>query len=426
MKKLTLILVGIAISGLTFAQGKYGKTPEDSIVCIESLIYKDYLKSDPTLAMSLWKKAYKTCPESQLTLYINGVKMYQDLIKGATDAKLQQAYKDTMYSIFDQRIAVFGDTAKALGIKGQTMLVYSKNELLKTFETLNKSIVLGGTETEPGTLVAMMFTVINLEKDGKKTKSDVVEMYEKALDVISKNTDVSYADAQQKVEALASPYLDCEILVPMAEKNFEANKANVDWLRRTMKLLRYKKCYEAAIFAKVAEAYFALEPSADGAEGMGKLFLGKKDYTKAIEFFNKAADMSDKEEDKAQFMISIAEAYVYAKNYSSARSYANKALGFKSNLGEAYLIIGDAYVYSASACDDGELGKWGAYWAAVDKYQKAKAVDSSVSEEANKKIARASAGFPPTKDLFFYGKQKGDAYTVTCWINETTTIRVSE
>ena len=426
MKKLILILVGIAISSLTFAQGKYGKTPADSIVCIESLIYKDYLKSDPALAMSLWKKAYATCPESQLTLYINGVKMYQDLIKGATDAKLQQAYKDTMYSIFDQRIAVFGDKAKVLGIKGQTMLVYSKAETQKTFDVLFESITLGGTETEPGTLVAMMFSVVNLEKDGKKTKQDVVEMYEKALDVISKNTDASYSDAQQKVEALAAPYLDCEILVPMAEKNFEANKSNIEWLRRTMKLLRYKKCYESAIFAKVAESYFALEPSAEGADGMGKLFLGKKDYTKAIEFFNKAADMSDKDDDKAQFMISIAEAYMYAKNYSSARSYANKALSFKSNLGEAYLIIGDAYVYSSSSCDDGELGKWGAYWAAVDKYQKAKAVDSTVGDEANKKIARASSGFPTTKDLFFYGKQKGDSYTVACWINETTTIRVSE
>jgi len=426
MRKLTLTLVAIAIASLTFAQGKYGKTPEDSIVCIESLIYKDYLKSDPALAMSLWKKAYKTCPESQLTLYINGVKMYQDLIRDAKDAKTQQAYKDTMYSIFDQRIAVFGDEAKVLGIKGQTMLVFSKNETQATFDVLNKAIDLGKNETEPGTMVAVMFAVVNLEKDGKKAKSDVVEMYEKCLDIIAKNTDESYAEAQKKVEALAAPYLDCEILVPMAEKNFEANKGNVDWLRRTMKLLRYKKCYDAAVFAKVAESYFALEPSAEGAEGMGKLFLGKKDYTKAIEFFNKAADMSQKDEDKAQYMISIAEAYKYAKNYSSARTYANKALGLKSDLGEAYMIIGDAYMYSASSCDDGELGRWGAYWAAVDKYQKAKAVDSSVSDDANKQIARVSSSFPTTKDLFFYGKQKGDAYTVACWINESTSVRTSD
>lgn len=426
MRKLTLTLVAIAIASLTFAQGKYGKTPEDSIVCIESLIYKDYLKSDPALAMSLWKKAYKTCPESQLTLYINGVKMYQDLIRDAKDAKTQQAYKDTMYSIFDQRIAVFGDEAKVLGIKGQTMLVFSKNETQATFDVLNKAIDLGKNETEPGTMVAVMFAVVNLEKDGKKAKSDVVEMYEKCLDIIAKNTDESYAEAQKKVEALAAPYLDCEILVPMAEKNFEANKGNVDWLRRTMKLLRYKKCYDAAVFAKVAESYFALEPSAEGAEGMGKLFLGKKDYTKAIEFFNKAADMSQKDEEKAQFMLSIAEAYLYAKNYSSARSYANKALALKSNLGDAYIVIGDAYLYSASSCDDGELGKWGAYWAAVDKYQKARSVDEAAGEEANKKIARVSSSFPTTKDLFFYGKQKGDAYTVACWINEGTSVRTSD
>ncbi|MGE0562394.1 MAG: tetratricopeptide repeat protein [Flavobacteriales bacterium] len=426
MRKLTLVLLTLTITSLTFAQGKYGKTPEDSIVCIESLIYKDYLKSDPALALSLWKKAYKTCPESQLTLYINGVKLYQDLIKSATDAKTQKAYKDTMYSIFDQRITVFGDEAKVLGIKGQTMLVYSKSETQATFDVLNKAIELGKNETEPGTLVAMMFTVVNLEKDGKKAKSDVVEMYEKCLDIIAKNTDESYAEAQKKVEALAAPYLDCEILIPIAEKNFEVNKANVDWLRRTMKLLRYKKCYDAAVFAKVAESYFALEPSAEGAEGMGKLFLGKKDYTKAIEFFNKAADMSDKDEEKAQFMLSIAEAYLYAKNYSSARTYANKALALKSNLGDAYIIIGDAYLYSASSCDDGELGKWGAYWAAVDKYQKARSVDEAAGEEANKKIARVSSSFPTTKDLFFYGKQKGDAYTVACWINEGTSVRTSD
>ncbi len=426
MKKLTLAIIGLAISSLTFAQGKYGKTPQDSITCIESLIYKDYLKSDPTLAFSLWKKAYETCPQSQVSLYINGVKFYQDFIKSATDAKLQQAYKDTMYAIYDRRIEMFGDKANVLGLKGQTMLVYSKKETQKTFDVLQEAVNLGGNQSDPGTLVAVMYAVVNLEKEGKKTKAEVVEMYEKVNAICGSKQEESYLDALKRIEGVTAPYLDCEILVPMAEKNFEANKDNLEWLRSSMKLLRYKKCYDAPIFAKVAEAYFKLEPSAEGADGMGKLFLGKKDYAKAIEFFNKAAEMSDKDENKAQFMMSIAEAYMYAKNYSSARTYANKALGFKSNLGDAYLIIGDAYVYSASACDDGELGKWGAYWAAVDKYQKAKSIDSSVADEANKKIARASAGFPKTQDIFFYGKQKGDSYSVACWINEKTTIRVSE
>ena len=81
MKKITLILAGIIISLTTFAQGKYGATPEDSLVCIESLIYKDYLKSDPDLAKQLWRKAYAICPQSQKSLYINGVKIYKSLAK---------------------------------------------------------------------------------------------------------------------------------------------------------------------------------------------------------------------------------------------------------------------------------------------------------------------------------------------------------
>lgn len=426
MKKLALTLIGITLSALTFAQGKYGKTPEDSLVCIQSLIYKDYMKSDPKLALNLWRKAYKTCPESQVSLYINGVKLYQGLIKNAKDAATQKAYKDTMYAIFDQRIEVFGEKAKVLGYKGQTMLVYSKKELDKIYETLSEAVKLGGNETDAGTLVATMFAIVNLEKDGKKTKEDVVVEYDKLVTICAANNDEKYKDAQDKIQSVAAPYLDCEVLVPLAEKNFETNKGDVVWLRNTVKLLKYKKCYEAPIFAQVAEAYFALEPSAEGAESMGKLFLGKKDYDKAIDFFNKALEMAENDEDKAQYTFSIAEANLYAKNYSSARSYALKAAGLKSGWGEPYIVIGDAYLYSSKSCDDGELGKFGVYWAAVDKYQKAKSIDSSVADEANKKIARASASYPSTKDLFFYGKQKGDSYTVGCWINESTTIRVND
>ena len=427
MKKLTLALIGIAFSTLTFAQGKYGATPEDSITCIESLIYKDYIKNDPKLALSLWRKAYKVCPASQVSLYINGVKLYQNLIRGAKDAATQQAYKDTMFSIFDQRMEVFGDKARVMGYKGQTMLVYDKKKLDEIYATLNEAVKLGGNETDAGTLVATMFAIVNLEKAGKKTKEDVVVEYDRLVTICAANKqDEKYNDSDGKIQSVAAPYLDCEVLVPLAEKNFEANKGDIDWLRNTVKLLKYKKCYEAPVFAKVAEAYFALEPSAEGAESMGKLFLGKKDYDKAIDFFSKAVEMAENDEDKASFTFSIAEAHLYAKNYSSAKSYALKAAALKSGWGEPYIVIGDAYMYSSKSCDDGELGRFGAYWAAVDKYQKAKSVDSNVADEANKKIARASASYPSTKDLFFYGKQKGDAYTVGCWISESTTIRVND
>ena len=47
-------------------------------------------------------------------------------------------------------------------------------------------------------------------------------------------------------------------------------------------------------------------------------------------------------------------------------------------------------------------------------------------EEANKKIATWSKYFPNQKDAFFYGFNDGQSYTIACWINETTKVRVQQ
>lgn len=431
MKKITLILAGLLISLTTFAQGKYGATAKDSVVCIESLIYKDYLDSEPKLALKLWKVAYKTCPKSQKSLYINGVKMYGNLADKEKDPVKKTAYLDTMLSIYDQRIEMFGQRGFVLGYKGQSML---SNGLDKdeTFATFDEAIKITGNKTQAGTLVGMMFTIINLEKAGKKTKEEVVEMFEKTTAICAVNKDKPkkgdrYAKAQEKISSVTSPYLDCTVLVPLAEKNFEANKTNIDWLRNTVNLLRKNKCYEstegAVIYGKVAESYFAIEPSASGAAGIATIYLSKKDYSEAIVWFEKSVEMAETDDEKADYTMSIAKSHSYKKSYSSAKSFALKAASLKSGWGEPYILIGDCYAQSSSTCDDGELGRYGVYWVAVDQYKKARSVDGSVASIANKKIASISSRYPETKDVFFYGKKDGDAYTVGCWINESTTIK---
>ena len=431
MKKIALILTGLIISAGSFAQGQYGATPADSITCIQSLVYKDYLKNDLALAMSLWKVAYKTCPQAQKSLYINGVKMYYDLAKKEADATVKKAYIDTMFAIFDQRIEMFGQKGMVLGLKGQKMLSTKQDKEL-AFSTLNEALALTGDKTQSGTLVATMFAIINLEKAGKKTKEEVVLMFEKTTAICTINKDnkrggARYVKAAEKIQNVTSPYLDCTVSVPLADKNFEANKANVDWLRTTIKLLQKNKCYStdegAVIYGKVAEAFFAKEPSASGAAGIATIHLSKKDYTSAIEWFQKAVDMSETDDEKAEYTMSIAKAHSYNKSYSNARTFALKAAALKSGWGEPYLLIGVCYAQSYSTCDDGELGRYGVYWAAVDQYKKAKAVDASVAGVANKKIASISSRYPATKDVFFYGKKAGDSYTVGCWINESTTIK---
>ena len=65
------------------------------------------------------------------------------------------------------------------------------------------------------------------------------------------------------------------------------------------------------------------------------------------------------------------------------------------------------------------------YWAAADKFQKAKEVDPSMTAKANEMIREYSKAFPTSEDAFFYNVFEGDEYTIECWINETTKARFS-
>ncbi|MBK8414597.1 MAG: hypothetical protein IPL22_08960 [Bacteroidetes bacterium] len=87
-------------------------------------------------------------------------------------------------------------------------------------------------------------------------------------------------------------------------------------------------------------------------------------------------------------------------------------------------MIGDIYASSSTGCPD-EFSGASVFWAAVDKYQKAKSVDPSLADEANRKIGTYTKYFPKKDDVFFNNLKVGDSYTVKCWINETTTIRVN-
>jgi hypothetical protein len=84
------------------------------------------------------------------------------------------------------------------------------------------------------------------------------------------------------------------------------------------------------------------------------------------------------------------------------------------------------YADSAALCGNDEIGTRAGYWAAVDKFVKAKNVDPSVADEANSGIALYSAYFPTRERLFFNDVKEGSSYTVGCWIGETTTVRASK
>jgi hypothetical protein len=91
----------------------------------------------------------------------------------------------------------------------------------------------------------------------------------------------------------------------------------------------------------------------------------------------------------------------------------------------AYFLLGTIYAAEKS-CGNDELTKRSVFWAVVDCYEKAKQIDPSLAEPANKFINAYKPHFPSKEDVFFYNLERGQSYTVPCWINERTTVRPRE
>lgn len=93
------------------------------------------------------------------------------------------------------------------------------------------------------------------------------------------------------------------------------------------------------------------------------------------------------------------------------------------NNGAAYILIGKAYAAYASNYGEDAFDHASVFWAAVDKFNKAKQVDPSVADEANVQIKAYSQHFPNTEEAFFRSVTDGATVKIGDWINETTTAR---
>ena len=95
----------------------------------------------------------------------------------------------------------------------------------------------------------------------------------------------------------------------------------------------------------------------------------------------------------------------------------------KDGWGRPYMLIGDMYAKSSRTCGNDAYTRGLAVIAAIDKWAYAKRVDSSVSDEANRNIAKFSQYLPPQDDAFMMGKKEGETEKVGCWIGENVKLR---
>ena len=428
MMKINFVLVVIVLMGFSVnAQSKFGS---DSVACIENLsLFREYYKQKNYVdALKPWRWTFNNCPKSSGNIYKNGPKIFKERIK--LDKGNKAAYLDTIMMIFDQRIQYFGKEGYVLGLKGYELVIADKKRSAEALFILDKSITIDGNNSDFRAVYGYMKAVVNLEKNGDKTKQDVLEAYARISEVIDYNlvneskVTKYFIQYAEKIENLFTPYANCDDLETLFSAKFDPTTEDISFLNRVIKVLEKKECTTGELFFDASSRLYELDPSASSADKMAKMSIAKGKSSDAIEFAKKSIEMEEMENQKAIYYLGLADAYRNAGSFLLARNAVYSALDLRSSWGEAYLNLGNIYISGAKNCS-GDFEKSTVYWVAVDAFISALS-DEDTKARASKSINTYSKYFPTKETCFFNGVEAGKSHTIGCWINKATTARTSD
>ncbi len=461
--KYLIVLIGLGFGLAAFAGepvikklpqddgSKYGK---DSVNCIKNLsLYREFYKqwknsgyknSAIDDAIIFWRKVYKICPRASRNIYIDGIKILKYKIKTTKDEQEQDAYIDTILMVYDARMNYFplkyrsqeSQVGAILGRKGVDLYKLRPNSYVQAYEVLKRSLDLTHEDAAGPVYVYYFRAITKMAQKGDIDTASVVDAYDMLSDYIDINLKKyrdenntrkisEYENIKGNIENTFEPFANCNDLVRIYQKKFDATPDDVDLLRKISKLLDKKKCTDSPLYFESIVALHELDPSPVSAYLIGKMLISQKRFKEAIPYMDEACQMENTEKADDAYMY-LAQTYRALDRLPESRKYALKAAELNPNWGVPYDFIGDLYAHSATKCGDNELTKKVAYWVAVDMYKKAKQVEPSLTDAMNKKISTYSVYFPPTELLFFYGINEGDTYMVECWINRETKVRASK
>lgn len=450
MKQIKLIVAGLLMATATFAQkgvedgSTYGHGA-DSVRCVDNLVqYSDAVKiKDYKSAYEPWLVVFNEAPKAKKTvLYSDGVRIVKSLLMKEKDPTKKTEYFELLKKIYDQRMKYYGNnknypTSYLQGMKALDMVNFKKGDMDVAKEALGYlDIALDGApRTIQGAFVATYMKVTaDLFQDMRLDAETVVNNYVKASNVLvelqkiatDKNRD-NIADAKVQTEQVfaQSGAADCATIAKIFGPQLEANKADVDWLKRINNLLSRAECTEDDLFFSTSELLHAIEPSSSSARGLARMCVKQGDADRAVEFYNEAISLEEDVEMKSKFFYELSAINLSNNKFAAAKAAAYSAIELRPNWGDPYILLGKIYAAGGKTIGEKPYEKTACYWVAVDKFAKAKAVDSDekVQTEATELIRQYSQYFPSKEDLFMEGLRDGESYTVGGFIGERTTIR---
>jgi tetratricopeptide (TPR) repeat protein len=408
-----------------------------------NLFKGDYQSKKYDEAYTNWIFLMDNCKDLSVNIYKYGANLAEDVKKDPVLAK----------RVYEQRLQYF-PTKNPAKVHSDYATFLSKNKLAsddQIFSILEKGYSIDPTKMGVKNLYAYFQGVTDRNKDTNPQKvfdtyDDVLENvtlklegYAKKLIPLSDSTKVlskrekslkraytinsqALGTVEGNLDAIISEIATCERLVPLYNRDFEANRSNSVWLKRSVSRMFNKGCQSEPLFETLVRAYAEASPSPEAYAFLASVLEDKGDLKGATEMRLESFNLETDPIKKAKIKLKFAQAAKGRGQLSKARSLAREAIGFNSNFGKAYLFIGKLYQTSVNNCGKNEFEKRMVYVAALRKAQKAAAVDPSISGIAKKYIKNYKANSPSKKVIFTAGVAPGSSYKIKCWIGETVKV----
>lgn len=452
MKKLLLSGLFVVVFALGVSAQKDGYDPvkapfgqgEDSVKCLQnlSLTQTSVNAGDYKNALPHWIAVYENCPAASKNTFIYGPRIYKALHENETDKVKRKEMVDKVMEIYDNRMKYFTDDAKG------TILTYKAYDYMAMM----------GEETDPHIMYAwlgeaikemksnmvqqdaysyyMAYSLTEYLKDNKR-KDMYIEDYftitgyvDEAIERATANNDTESVDYLGLVkEGIVQGFVssgagDCKTLGEYYADKVEPNKENKAFLTEVINALGSVGCSSSDLYFTASEYLYRLEPTASAAIGLASRCLRDKDYENAIKYYSEAASMETDKKKSSDYMMQLAGIFSNQRNYSRARQAAYDALEHNPNNGSAYILIGQLYATTAQSIFPEAEKRGLVFCAAVDKMNKAKSVDPSVTAEANRFINQYSGYYMDVETAFMMGIKAGETIYIPGWIGESTTVRL--
>lgn len=396
--------------------------------------YKQGTKEAKLAAIPNWRKAYNVCkPGTRQNLYVHGADLYRMLIsQNAKNKEYRSALIDTLINLHMLRAEYYPKYAdKAYAALSADVNNYLKNDPDKTYEVLSKVIATQGSKCTPVTFVAQMNAAVALYKEGKLSVEDIINQYDTAVNCFS---EIQKTDTTQNTRNLRttmenafinSKVATCENLQKLFGDRYDDCKDNISDVTKIVRLLASTDdCTDNDLYLKAVTQMHKLEPSANSAYYLFRLYGSRKEVSTALKYMDEAISSEDIDNiTKAQYSYELSVFTLKNGYYTASIEHAKNAIALDKTLaGKAYMIIGNAWMNVS--CPGNEIERRAKYWVAVDYFNRAKAADSDLAEDAAKQISVCANYYPDTAEAFMYDVQNGQSYTAVCGgLKAETTVR---